>query len=162
MEKYTKSQHQQSNSINEQKRRAATNSTFASGGVTCPADSFLVKESVVLRMNIYAKKPARTPNCKTLHDILGRKIQKNRNLAKSIQYDQSKTIYKKWVGGKNQLLQQFEAYYHNELRKGIIKNYVEPFLGGGALFFALSQRYKLESAYLSDLNKDLILTYQVI
>lgn len=68
----------------------------------------------------------------------------------------------KWVGGKNQLLQQFEDYYPNELRKGIIKNYVEPFLGGGALFFALSQRYKIQNAYLSDLNKDLVLTYQVI
>lgn len=68
----------------------------------------------------------------------------------------------KWVGGKNQLLEQFENYYPNELRKGIIKNYVEPFLGGGALFFTLSQRYKIENAYLSDFNKDLVLTYQVI
>jgi DNA adenine methylase len=68
----------------------------------------------------------------------------------------------KWVGGKSQLLEQFENFYPDELRKGIIKNYVEPFLGGGALFFALSQRYKIENAYLSDLNKDLILTYQVI
>lgn len=68
----------------------------------------------------------------------------------------------KWVGGKNQLLEQFENYYPKELRKGVIKNYVEPFLGGGALFFFLSQRYKIEKAYLSDLNKDLILTYQVI
>ncbi len=68
----------------------------------------------------------------------------------------------KWVGGKSQLLEQFENFYPNELRKGIIKNYVEPFLGGGALFFALSQHYNIERAYLSDLNKDLILTYQVI
>jgi DNA adenine methylase len=68
----------------------------------------------------------------------------------------------KWVGGKNQLLEQFENYYPYELRKGTIKNYVEPFLGGGALFFALSQQYKIEKAYLSDINKDLVLTYQVI
>jgi DNA adenine methylase len=68
----------------------------------------------------------------------------------------------KWVGGKTQLLEQFENYYPNELKQGSIKNYIEPFLGGGALFFALSQRYKIENAYLSDLNKDLVLTYQVI
>ncbi|MCS7017477.1 MAG: Dam family site-specific DNA-(adenine-N6)-methyltransferase [Cytophagales bacterium] len=68
----------------------------------------------------------------------------------------------KWAGGKSQLLEQFENYYPNELRKGIIKNYVEPFLGGGALFFAIAQRYKIQNAYLSDINKDLILTYQVI
>lgn len=68
----------------------------------------------------------------------------------------------KWVGGKSQLLEQFENYYPNELRKGSIKSYVEPFLGGGALFFSLAQRFKIESAYLSDLNKDLILTYKII
>jgi DNA adenine methylase len=32
----------------------------------------------------------------------------------------------KWAGGKNQLLVQFDNYYPCELRKGIIKNYVEP------------------------------------
>ncbi|MBL7785246.1 MAG: DNA adenine methylase [Chitinophagales bacterium] len=68
----------------------------------------------------------------------------------------------KWVGGKSQLLEQFENYYPQELRKGLIDSYVEPFLGGGALFFQLSQRYKITKAYLSDLNKDLVLTYQVI
>ncbi|GHT16619.1 restriction endonuclease subunit M [Bacteroidia bacterium] len=68
----------------------------------------------------------------------------------------------KWVGGKNQLLGQLEEYYPQELKKGAIKNYIEPFVGGGALFFALSQKIKIENAYLSDLNKDLILTYQVV
>ncbi len=68
----------------------------------------------------------------------------------------------KWVGGKGQLLEQFENHYPNEIRKGIIKNYVEPFLGGGAMFFALSQKFKIQNAYLFDLNKDLILTYKVI
>ncbi|MDR0811815.1 MAG: Dam family site-specific DNA-(adenine-N6)-methyltransferase, partial [Paludibacter sp.] len=68
----------------------------------------------------------------------------------------------KWAGGKNQLLEQFNDFYPNELRSGVIKNYVEPFLGGGALFFALSQQFKIEKAYLSDLNKDLVLTYQVV
>lgn len=68
----------------------------------------------------------------------------------------------KWVGGKSQLLEQFESYYPAQLRKRTIKHYVEPFLGGGALFFAIAQRYKLENIYLSDLNKDLILTYQVV
>jgi uncharacterized protein YydD (DUF2326 family) len=35
-----------------------TNSTFAIGGVSCSADSFVVTESSVLRMNICAEKPA--------------------------------------------------------------------------------------------------------
>jgi DNA adenine methylase len=68
----------------------------------------------------------------------------------------------KWVGGKGQLLEQFESYYPNELKKGTIKNYVEPFLGGGALYFSILERYKIQNAYLSDVNRDLILTYTVI
>jgi hypothetical protein len=35
-----------------------TNSTFAIGGVTCSADSFVVAESFVLRINFCAEKPA--------------------------------------------------------------------------------------------------------
>ncbi len=34
------------------------NSTFAIGGVSCSADSFVVKESFVLRINICGKNPA--------------------------------------------------------------------------------------------------------
>jgi len=36
----------------------AANSTFAIGGVSFPADSFVVKESVLLRINICGEKPA--------------------------------------------------------------------------------------------------------
>ncbi len=39
-------------------RLSEANSTFAIGGFSCSADSFVVTESAVLRMNIYAKKPA--------------------------------------------------------------------------------------------------------
>jgi hypothetical protein len=38
--------------------KAAANSTFAIGGVSCSADSFVVKGNSVLRMNICGKKPA--------------------------------------------------------------------------------------------------------
>ena len=39
-------------------RKAAYNSTFAIGGVSCSADSFVVAESFVLRINICGKNPA--------------------------------------------------------------------------------------------------------
>lgn len=38
--------------------KAAHNSTFAIGRVSFSADSFVVTESSVLRINIYAEKPA--------------------------------------------------------------------------------------------------------
>ncbi|GHU24389.1 restriction endonuclease subunit M [Spirochaetia bacterium] len=59
-------------------------------------------------------------------------------------------------------MEQFEQYYPQELKNGCIKNYVEPFLGGGALYFSLSEKYTIKNAYLSDLNNDLVLTYLVI
>lgn len=68
----------------------------------------------------------------------------------------------KWVGGKGQLLKQLEDHYPNALKKGAINRYVEPFLGGGALFFSILEKYNIKSAYLYDLNRDLVLTYNVI
>jgi DNA adenine methylase len=68
----------------------------------------------------------------------------------------------KWVGGKGQLLSQFEDYYPRELRNRNIQKYFEPFLGGGAVFFEVMQRFNIKNAYISDVNKDLILAYWVI
>jgi len=68
----------------------------------------------------------------------------------------------KWAGGKNQLLRQLENYYPDDLRKGKIEKYIEPFIGGGAVFFEIMRRYNIRSSYISDINKDLILTYLVI
>ena len=48
----------------EANRRAAHNGTFAIGGVSCSADSFVVTESAVLRMNICAEKPAHRKSAK--------------------------------------------------------------------------------------------------
>ena len=68
----------------------------------------------------------------------------------------------KWVGGKGQLLNQFEDYYPSELRNRRLKKYSEPFLGGGAVFFEVMQRFNIESAYVSDVNKNLVLAYWVV
>jgi len=38
--------------------KTSYNSTFAIGEVSCYLDSFVVKESAVLRINIYAEKPS--------------------------------------------------------------------------------------------------------
>ncbi len=45
-------------------RKAGTNSTFAIGRGLCSADSFVVKESAVLRINICGKKPAHRKSAK--------------------------------------------------------------------------------------------------
>ena len=47
-----------------EKRKTAYNSTFAIGGVSCSADSLLVAESFVLRINICGKNPAHRKSAK--------------------------------------------------------------------------------------------------
>ena len=68
----------------------------------------------------------------------------------------------KWVGGKSQLLAQFEDYFPAALQTRKIVHYCEPFVGGGAVFFEVMQRFGVEQAYISDINQDLILTYWVV
>jgi DNA adenine methylase len=68
----------------------------------------------------------------------------------------------KWAGGKGQLVQKFINIYPAELIKGCIKNYYEPFLGGGAVFFDIASNYRINSARLYDINDELILTYKVV
>lgn len=63
----------------------------------------------------------------------------------------------KWAGGKTQLLEQLREYYPTH-----IKNYYEPFLGGGAVFFDIISRVKVEKIYLSDVNRRLISTYESV
>ncbi len=67
----------------------------------------------------------------------------------------------KWAGGKTQLLPQLKNLYPAELKSGLIKRYIEPFLGGGSVFFEIAQHYKIENAKLFDINPELILLYKV-
>jgi len=68
----------------------------------------------------------------------------------------------KWAGGKGQLIDQIAPHLPPALKTGRIKKYFEPFLGGGALFFWLSEQYDFESAYLYEINPAVNLCYQVI
>ncbi|MEB3830359.1 DNA adenine methylase [Phormidium sp. CCY1219] len=60
----------------------------------------------------------------------------------------------KWAGGKSQLIEQYKPLFP----KGF-KNYYEPFLGGGAVFFYLHQQFTGFNAFLSDINPELINVY---
>jgi DNA adenine methylase len=56
----------------------------------------------------------------------------------------------RWAGGKSRLLPRILPYVPNNIR-----NYYEPFLGGGAVFLACAARVSGRS-YLSDLNEHLV------
>lgn len=87
-------------------------------------------------------------------------IQKT-NLKNNVKETPAKPFLK-WAGGKGQLLEAFQKFYPKEIREGKIENFCEPFVGGGAVFFDIAQKFSIKSALLCDNNEDLILTYLVI
>jgi DNA adenine methylase len=48
------------------------------------------------------------------------------------------------------------------MKNGEIIHYVEPFVGGGAVFFYLGQRFSFDHSSIFDANEELILAYRVI
>ncbi|MFA5347660.1 MAG: DNA adenine methylase [Methanoregula sp.] len=68
----------------------------------------------------------------------------------------------KWAGGKTQLLGEFCKRLPERLENGEITHYVEPFIGGGAFFFYLNQRFSFDQCSICDANEELILAYRVI
>ncbi|MEZ4221650.1 MAG: DNA adenine methylase [Polyangiaceae bacterium] len=63
----------------------------------------------------------------------------------------------KWAGGKTQLLDRVLARLPQRIR-----TYYEPFVGGGAVFFALAEEGRFERAVLSDTNEDLLSVYRAL
>jgi DNA adenine methylase len=63
----------------------------------------------------------------------------------------------KWVGGKRQLLPVLLKRLPAKF-----KDYHEPFLGGGALFFELAHAKKFRMAFISDMNPDLVDAYWAV
>lgn len=68
----------------------------------------------------------------------------------------------KWAGGKSQLLAQITPLLPKQF-----KNYYEPFVGGGAVFFHLVYLKKAgyidcKEVTLSDANEELITTYSIV
>ncbi len=63
----------------------------------------------------------------------------------------------KWAGGKRQLLPQILSHLPER-----IDTYYEPFVGGGAVFFALAAEGRFRRAVISDQNADLICVYEAV
>jgi DNA adenine methylase len=98
-----------------------------------------------------------SPREKKYHDSLGMSFDnaltaiasENRPLTRII----SARPFLKWVGGKRSILPELLKRMPEEYDA-----YHEPFLGGGALFFA----EKPQEAFLSDVNFHLILTFKAV
>lgn len=63
------------------------------------------------------------------------------------------STFLKWAGGKNWFIRNY-----SELLPKTFNRYIDPFLGGGALYFFLEPK----EAVVSDINEELITTYKAI
>jgi DNA adenine methylase len=63
----------------------------------------------------------------------------------------------KWAGGKRRLIKSLESLFPKK-----IDRYFEPFLGGGAVFFYIKQKYNPRHIMISDNNPELINTFKVV
>ena len=85
----------------------------------------------------------------------GRPMRSRRHhmAAKRTKRDRKAVPIVKWVGGKRQLLSALDPLLPKRIR-----TYCEPFVGGGAMLFHLQP----DSAYVNDVNPELINLYEVI
>lgn len=68
----------------------------------------------------------------------------------------------KWAGGKSQLLAEFHSRLPAGLGTGHLDRYIEPFIGGGAVFFFIMQLFPVKESFICDANEELVLTYRVV
>jgi len=68
----------------------------------------------------------------------------------------------KWAGGKTQLLEEFTKRIPLELKEGKLPVFVEPFIGGGAVFFCFNSVFNFKECHIYDINEELILAYTVV
>lgn len=69
----------------------------------------------------------------------------------------------KWAGGKRQLIPEIDLRLKRAFGLGI-DTYVEPFVGGGAVFFHVMDNYMgaIKRAVINDLNSDLMTAYTAV
>lgn len=60
----------------------------------------------------------------------------------------------KWAGGKSQILPQLLEHFPHDFQR-----YIEPFFGGGAVYFALA---KAVPAVLNDINHEIVAVYETV
>ncbi|NEP33765.1 Dam family site-specific DNA-(adenine-N6)-methyltransferase [Moorena sp. SIO3B2] len=68
----------------------------------------------------------------------------------------------KWAGGKTRLLSILQNEYMPLFEDNEIETYIEPFVGGGTVFFDIVKKYHVKNIYLSDINPEIAIAYMVI
>jgi DNA adenine methylase len=87
----------------------------------------------------------------------------NRSFVTDIPSNTTAKPFLKWAGGKTQLIETINTFLPPAIKNGALTKYIEPFIGGGALFFHIAQNHScFEEFYISDANIELIIAYETI
>lgn len=101
-----------------------------------------------------------------VYNLLGTlSIERNLIKEKGITYKDriiEASPFVKWAGGKSKLIQIILNKVSNHFHLEEMEHYIEPFVGGGAMFFYLANHYRFKSMTIMDINLDLINTYRSI
>lgn len=67
----------------------------------------------------------------------------------------------RWMGGKREVVHQFKHLFPDINN---CRGYIEPFIGGGSVFYYIKQNYDLDNkpVFLSDINRELMITYRIV
>lgn len=76
--------------------------------------------------------------------------------------DKKATPFVKWAGGKTRLINFITQVLPNKIKTGDIERYIEPFVGGGSVFFHVSNNYKVKKFIINDNNFSLMASYKTI
>lgn len=68
----------------------------------------------------------------------------------------------KWAGGKRQIINDIHNFLPKMIESHENITYIEPFVGGGAVYFSLFPSPNITKSVLIDTNLSLIITYQII
>jgi DNA adenine methylase len=82
-------------------------------------------------------------------------LRRNESPLRSYLPEEKASPFLKWVGGKTSLLPELLKHVHDRNK---LRGYHEPFVGGGALFFAVQPK----RAVLSDANPELVHCYSQV
>lgn len=96
----------------------------------------------------------------------GGKIKSNKQLdlfGKDIKTNSIAKPFLKWAGGKGQLLDVISRKLPTHIKNSKkIDSYIEPFVGGGAVFFYLKKHFFVRESILIDNNIELIIGFKTI
>lgn len=67
----------------------------------------------------------------------------------------------KWAGGKYKLSSEIIKTTQNVMDLSSIDKYVDPFVGGGGMFLAMSNQFDFKEYVISDINPELINLYKI-